>query len=170
MRVKSKKFLGQPWLLFLLAFVPLTGCYAYVDAGTEALSPGVNARIRLDPESFGMLVNQAASDGYDAQRLDHRRRGFVGRVTEVTPDSMGILLRGAGGSVYTARIPTWSISEAAVRQFDLKKSILIAGGSITLFSAAFLGGWVGGTTQVESSPNVPANFMAPTPIITIPFP
>ena len=77
MRVKSKKFLGQPWLLFLLAFAPLTGCYAYVESGTEALSPGVNARIRLDPESFGMLVNQAASDGYDAQRLDHRRVSLI---------------------------------------------------------------------------------------------
>ncbi len=170
MRARSNKFLGYPWLLIFLTFAPLTGCYAYLDAERESLSPGLNARIRLDEESFGVVVNQAASDGYDAQRLDYRRRGLLGRVTESTSDSLALLLRGAGGSVYTVRVPNWAISETAVRQFDLKKTVLVGAGTVGLFAAAFGGGWIGGTTQVQHTPNVPVNFMTPTPIISIPFP
>jgi len=171
MRVKSKMFLGYPWLLLLLVFAPLTGCYAYVEAETESLSPGVNARIRLDEESFGRVVNQAASDGYDVQRMDYRRRGLLGRVVESTPDSLSILMRGAGTSVYTVRVPNWAISEAAVRGLDLKKSVLVAGAGVVAFYGAFLGGWIGGTTQMEATQNIPiTDLFGPTPIITIPFP
>ena len=171
MRVKSKKFVGYHWLLLLLVFAPLAGCYAYVDAETESLSPGVNVRIRLDEESFGRVVNQAASDGYDAQRLDYRRRGLLGRVVESTPDSLSIVMRGAGSSAYTARVPNWAISEAAVRELDLKKSVLVAGAGFAAFSAAFIGGWIGGTTSMQATQNVPiTDLFGPTPIISIPFP
>ena len=170
MRVKSKNVWGFSKLAFLLLLAPLMGCYAYVDASREALAPGVAVRIRLDEDSFGRVVNQAASDGYDAQRLDYVRRGLLGRVTESTSDSLSILMRGAGGSVYTARVPNWSISESAVREFDLKKTILVAGGGVGLFVVSFASGFIGGTTQVEHTPSVPVNFMVPTPLISIPFP
>jgi len=169
-KLQSKSFRRYSRLATLVVLMPLTACYAYLDSPIETLTPGTNARVRLDEESFGRVLNQAASDGYDARRLDARRRGLVGRVTESTSDSLSILLRGAGGSVYTAKMPNWAISESAVRQFDLKKTGLVVGGFSLFVMAAFGRGWIGGTTQQEGVPNIPPNLMTTSPIISIPFP
>jgi hypothetical protein len=158
-------------LLLLLIFLPLTACMAYVDSSIEALTPGTNARIRLDEDSFGRVVNQAASDGYNTQRLDYRRRGLLGRVTESTSDSLSVLLRGSGSSVYTVRVPNWAISESAVREFDLKRTGIVVGGTALFFGAAFGRGWIGGTTSLGTNPNAPpVNLMTPVPIFSIPLP
>ena len=142
-----------------------------MDSSRETLTPGTAVRVRLDEDSFGRILNQAASDGYDARRLDARRRGLVGRVTETTADSLSILLRGAGSSVYTVRMPNWAISESAVRQFDLKKTGLVVGGFAAFFTAAFGGGWIGGVTNAQGTPpGVPGALMTTNPIISIPFP
>jgi len=158
-------------LLLLLIFLPLTACYAYVDSSIEALTPGTNTRIRLDEDSFGRVVNQAASDGYNTQGLDYIRRGLLGRVTESTSDSLSVLLRGVGSSVYTVRVPNWAISESAVREFDLKRTGLVVGGTSLLFVTGFLNGWIGGTTSLQTNQNAPpAEYMTPVPIFSIPLP
>lgn len=168
MELNSKSLKAYSKVALFVVCVPLSGCYAYMDSSIETLTPGTAVRVRLDEDSFGRVLNQAASDGYDARRLDARRRGLVGRVTETTGDSLSILLRGAGGSVYTARMPNWAISESAVRQFDLKKTGLVVAGFSAFTVAAFGGGWFGGTTS-RVTPEGP-QMMTTNPIISIPFP
>jgi hypothetical protein len=127
-----------------------SGCYTYAETSLTELSPGLHARVTLDEDGFGRVVNQVASNGVTVDVLDPAKRGFVGRVTALAPGNVTVELRAGGGSVFSANVPTQSVQEVAVRTFSQKRTIGAVAGGVVLF-AAVLRGTMGGTT----SPGLP---------------
>ena len=128
------------------AFPILTGCYTYADTSLDALSPGLQTRLRLDEDGFGRVVNQAASSGVSVQTLDLGTRGVIGRLTTIEPGTMTVELRGAGGAVFDAEIPTQAVQEAAVRSFSPRRTLGAVAG-VALLSGLLYTGTVGGDTE-----------------------
>jgi hypothetical protein len=145
---------------FSLALLALTGCYTYAESSLASLSPGLQARVTLTEDGFGRVVNQVASSGVPVDMLDVTRRGFVGRVTAMGPSSLTVELRGGGGSVFAANVPTQSVEQVAVRTFSRKRTILAGAGLAVLFAAVYTG-TTGGTTQ-PGLPNDPDQLVVPT--------
>jgi hypothetical protein len=123
------------------------------------LSPGLHARVTLDEDGFGRVVNQVASNGVTVDVLDPTRRGFVGRVTATGPSSMTIELRAGGGSVFAANFAPQSVTRVAVRTFSQKRTIGAVAAGVVLFAAAWRG-TVGGTTSPGAPPE-PEQLVAP---------
>jgi hypothetical protein len=113
----------------------------------------------LDEDGFGRVVNQAASNGVPVDALDMTRRGFVGRVTELGPSNVTVEVRGGGGSVFAAAVPTQSVEGVAIRSLSRKRTIGAVAGGIVLFAAAWRG-TVGGSTSPGAPPE-PEQMVAP---------
>lgn len=155
----------------LFVLLPLGGCFTYAEAPLEAASPGTQTRLRLDEEGFGRLVNQAAMNGFPIVSLDMNRRGLIGRIVDVGPDSLSVRMRGIGGSMFTADIRTSAIEGLAVRSFSKGRTLgAIAGGFV--LAGTFGSGVIGGTTgrsTPESENFVQIPFVS-IPLVSIPFP
>jgi hypothetical protein len=132
-------------LLFLLL---TPGCYAYHDVPPEALSPGVQARVRLEPEAFGVVMHQAAMNQVPPDFLDRAGRGVVGRVTQVGALDLQMELRGPGTSSFRVEVPLPGVRGAGERRLDRKRTAIAATGTILFASAVFASGIVGGTTSL----------------------
>jgi hypothetical protein len=123
------------------------------------LSPGLHARVTLDEDGFGRVVNQVASNGVTVDVLDPTRRGFVGRLTATGPSNMTMELRAGGGSVFAANFAPQSVTRVAVRTFSQKRTIGAVAAGVVLFAAAWRG-TVGGTTSPGAPPE-PEQLVAP---------
>jgi len=137
----------------LVALLTMSGCYTYSPVPMTDLSPGVQARLRLNQDGFGRVVNQAAMNSVPPEALDLSARGFVGRVIATGADSLTVQLRGAGGAVFEAQVPVVTIEESALRRFSGKRTILAAGGLGALLAASFAAGWIGGRTSTPPPPD-----------------
>lgn len=133
----------------LAALLTMGGCYTYAPMPMASLSPGVQARLRLNPEGFGQVVNQAAMSRVPAESLDLSARGLVGRVVVAGVDNVTVQLRGVGGAVFDAQVPVSTIEESALRQFSGKRTLLATGAVAALLTASFASGWIGGTTSSQ---------------------
>ena len=137
--------------LSLLALLPVTGCYTYAVTSLEELSPGLQARVRLDDEGFGRVLNQAVTNRISAATIDLSRKAVVGRVVQRESDNLTVELRGAGGSVFSAAIPNQSVREVALRRFDRRRTIGVVAAGAVLFAAVYAG-TTGGTTGDDLPP------------------
>jgi hypothetical protein len=124
----------------------LCGCYTYAETSLSSLSPGLQARVTLDEDGFGRVVNQAAVSGVPVDMLDMGGRGVVGRVMTLGPTNMTVQLRGAGGSVFAADVPTEAVQRVAVRTFSRARTIGAVVGGVALFTGLYVG-TTGGTTS-----------------------
>lgn len=151
--------------LAVAALLTTSGCYTYAPVPMSSLSPGVQARLRLNQEGFGRVVNQAAMNHVPAESLDLNARGFVGRVVAAGGESLTVQLRGVGGAVFDAQVPLVTIEESALRQFSAKRTVLAVSGVTALVAASFATGWIGGTT----SSNPPPDTEGFAPLLSIPL-
>ena len=154
------------------ALLPLVGCFTYIDSTLEETAPGTQARLRLDDDGFGRVVNQAAMNGFPITSLDMNRKGIVGRILDIGPDNLSVQMRGTGSSMFTAEVLNNAIQSVAVRSFSPKRTV----GAIAMGFAlgATLGtGVIGGTTSQGGDPE-PENFVqipfVSIPLVSIPFP
>ena len=153
-------------LLITIAVLPLTACYTYSQAPLTSLSSGIQARVRLDEDGFGRVVNQAATNGVPVQTLDMSGREVTGRVRSLEANTMWLELRRPGGSVFAAEIPVQAVQDAAVRTFSPRRTI----GAVAL-TAAVASFIYAGTTGGTVTPNPPPeteNLRVPIFSITIP--
>lgn len=141
------------WSALLVASVTMSGCYTYASVPMTSLSPGVQARLRLDQDGFGRVVNQAAMNGVPPETMDLTARGLVGRVVGTGSESVTVQLRGVGGAVFDAQVPVVSIEESALRRFSAKRTVLAVTGVAALVTASFATGWIGGTTSPGGPPD-----------------
>jgi len=126
----------------------LPGCYAYQEVPPPSLATGVQARVRLDPEAFGRVLNEAAMNQVPQDFLDRAGRGVVGRVTVVGPTDLQMELRGPGTSLFRVEFPLQSVRSAGERRLDRRRSILAMAGTLLFVTAVFGSGIVGGTTSL----------------------
>lgn len=126
------------WLGFMATF-PLAACYTYTATPVEGLSPGLQARVRLDEDGFGRVLNQAATNRVPPESMDLQGRGVVGRVLRVEPDTLTVELRGVGGSVFSAAVPSYAIQEVALRTFSPRRTLGVVVVGAALFAAVFTG-------------------------------
>lgn len=152
------------WIFFL---IPLLGCYTYAETSLDALSPGLQARVRLDEEGFGRVLNQAATNGVPVETMDIGGRGVSGRVVAVEAENLVVELRGVGSSVYAADIPTRSIREVGLRQLSRRRTVGAVAGLGLLAFVTLKSGLVGGSTSAEG-PEEPELLVVPW--FSIPFP
>lgn len=155
------------WTVALLAVLPMTGCYTYREASLASLSPGAQARLRLDQDGFGRVANQAAMNSFPVESLDLTGRGVVGRVVETEGDVMTMQLRGIGGAVFDAEVPVLAVQEFALRQLSARRTILAVGAVALLSIVTFSADWVGGTTSPPGPPDtddLAPSFSIPVPI------
>lgn len=155
----------------LVALLPAAGCYTYAGTTLESASLGTQARLRLDDDGFGRVVNQAAMSGFPVESLDVNRKGVVGRIVAIGSDDLSVEMRGIGGSVFRAEVPTGAIQELAVRSFSRKRTILTIAGGLAL--AGTLGSGAFGGTTTQGGPVPPDNMLMmfmPIPLVSIPFP
>ena len=151
--------------LAVVALLTMSGCYTYALVPTSSLSPGVQARLRLDQDGFGRVVNQAAMNSVPPETIDFTSRGVVGRVLATGSESVTVQLRGVGGAVFDAQVPVVSIEESALRRFSTKRTVLAVAGVTALVAASFATGWIGGTT----SPGGPPDTDDFAPRVSFPF-
>jgi hypothetical protein len=129
----------------------LSGCYTYAETSLSSLTPGLQARVRLTEDGFGRVVNQAAVSGVPVDMLDLGGRGVVGRVMTLGPSNLTVEMRGAGGSVFTADVPTQVVQEVSVRTFSRGRTIGALVGGAVLFAGLYVG-TTGGTTSAPTPP------------------
>lgn len=129
----------------------LGGCYTYAETSVSSLSPGIQARVRLDEDGFGRLVNQAAENGVPVDMLDVTGRGVVGRVMTLGASNMTVQLRGAGGAVFAADVPMGAVQNVAVRTFSRRRTVVATAVGAILFAAIYTG-TTGGTTSDPPTP------------------
>ena len=123
------------------------GCFSYSTVPLETVAPDQQARLVLDQEAFGRVMNQAAREGFPVQMMNLSGNRISGRVAGVSSDALTIQLRGAGASVLSTQVATGAIQEVAVRQFDRTNTIITVGGSLAAFSLMIQGGVFPGGTQ-----------------------
>lgn len=145
---------GRAWAatLSLAALLPLTGCYTYATTSLDSLAPGLQARVRLDEDGFGRVLNQAVTNGVPAESMDVQGRGVVGRVVQLGAEDLTVELRGVGGSVFSAAVPNAAIREVALRRFSPRRTISAVAVGAALFAAVYTG-TTGGTTTDEPPPD-----------------
>jgi hypothetical protein len=133
--------------VLLLALTPLfAGCYTYAETSLSSLSPGIQARVQLTEDGFGRVMNQAAENGVPVDMLDLAGHGVVGRVMTLGPSNVTVQMRGAGGSVFAAEVPTQAVQQVAVRTFSRSRTIGALAIGVALFSGLYAG-TAGGTTS-----------------------
>ena len=135
-----------------LGVLLLGGCYTYASAPLSSLSPGLQARVTLTEDAFGRVVNQAAVSGVPVDMLDMVGRGVTGRVRTLGTTNMTVELRGAGGSVFAAEMPTQAVQQVAVRTFSKGRTIGAVAAGVVLFAGLYAG-TTGGTTSAPGPPD-----------------
>ncbi len=151
---------------FLL--VSLGGCFSYSATPLGDVVPAQQARLTLDEDAFGRVMNQAAVEGFAVQTMNVSGNRISGRVASVSPESLTIQLRGAGASVLTAQVATGSIREAAVRRFDRTNTIVAVAASAGAMVLMIQGGVIAAGTQ--NNPDVDPENMTGLRLLSIPVP
>ena len=124
------------------------GCFSYSTVPLETIAPDQQARLVLDQEGFGRVMNQAAMQGFPVQMMNVSGNRVSGRVASVSSDTLVIRLRGAGASMLSTQVATSTIQEAAIRQFDRSNTIVTIGASLGVAALMIQGGVVpGGSTD-----------------------
>lgn len=145
---RSRKLAAMPVLL--LAF---GGCFSYSTVPLEIIAPDQQARLVLDQEAFGRVVNQAAVEGFPVQNMNLSGNRLSGRVADMSAETLTIQLRGVGASLLTTQIATRSIQEAAIREFDRNNTLLMIGGAVAIAFAILQGSTTGGATGDPPPPD-----------------
>jgi hypothetical protein len=138
----------------LVLLVPLTGCYRFVPIANSALPTSSSSTVRLRLSDAG----SAAMEG----QLGTNVREIEGTVVSNSADTVVVNVRevftNARASLQmqgvTARVDRGAISQASIRVFDRRRSILLgigAGASMIGIATAAAGGSVGG----NGTPPVP---------------
>ena len=123
------------------------GCFSYSTVPLETIAPDQQARLVLDQDAFGRVMNQAAMEGFPVQMMNLSGNRVSGRVAGISAENVTIQLRGAGASMLTTRIDTRSIEEAAIRQFDRINTIVTLGASVGAAALMIQGGVFPGGAQ-----------------------
>ncbi len=133
-------------LLSLGALLPLGGCFSYSTVPLATIGPDQQARLTLDQDAFGRVMNQAAVEGFPVQVMNVSNNRISGRVESVSANDLTIQLRGAGASVLTTQVATGAIREAAIREFDRGNTIITVAAGVGALALMIRGGVVGGGT------------------------
>ena len=150
---RCRKLAAIPALL-----LPLGACFSYATVPLETVATDQQARLTLDQDSFGRVMNQAAVEGFPVQMMNLSGNRISGRVAGVSSDSVTIQLRGAGASMLTTQVAAGGIQEAAVRHFSRRNTIIAVGLGVGVAAAMIQGGVVpGGST--ESPDDNPENMI-----------
>lgn len=136
----------------LALILSLGGCFSYSTVPLETVAPDQQARLTLDQDGFGRVMNQAAVEGFPVQIMNISGNRISGRVASISSDNLTIQLRGAGASVLTTQVATGSIQEAAIRQFNRTNTIIAVGTGMGAIVLMIQGGVVPGGT--EDNPDV----------------
>lgn len=127
--------------------LPLGACFSYSTVPLETVTADQQARLVLDQDAFGRVVNQAAIEGFSVQTMNLSGNRVSGRVANTSPDSLTIQLRGAGASLLTTRVAIRSIQEAAIREFDRNNTIITVAAGVGALSLMIQGGVIPAGTQ-----------------------
>ena len=138
--------------------VPLGACFNYSDVPLESVAPNQTARVTLDQDGFGRVVNEAAVGGFPVQSMNLSNNRVSGRVADIGDDGLTLELRGAGGLLFTTRVARRSIQNVAVREFDRSNTLLTAGGVVAIAFGMLKGRTSGGATG-EPAPPDPENMI-----------
>ena len=130
------------------------GCFSYSTVPLETIAPDQQARLVLDQEAFGRVMNQAAVEGFPVQMMNLSGNRISGRVAGISADALTIQLRGAGSAVLTTQVATRSIQEAATRQFNRRNTIIAIAGGFATAALMVQGGVIpaGGTESPDDNP------------------
>lgn len=130
------------------------GCFSYSTVPLETIVPDQQARLVLDQDGFGRVMNQAAVEGFPVQMMNLSGNRISGRVAGISAESVTIQLRGAGASMLTTQVATRSIQEAALRQFDRRNTIFTIGAGLAAAALMIQGGVIpaGGTESPDDNP------------------
>ena len=148
--------------------LPLGGCFSYSTVTLDTVAPDQTARITLDQEGFGRVMNQAAVEGFPVQMMNLSGNRISGRVAGVSSDALTIQLRGAGASVLSTQVATGAIQEVAIRQFNRTNTIITVGASLGVAALMIQGGVFPGGTQGSS--DVDPQNMTSLRLFSIPVP
>ncbi len=144
------------------------GCFSYTTVPLETIVPDQQARLVLDQDAFGRVMNQAAIEGFPVQAMNLSGNRLSGRVAEKSAETLTIQLRGAGASVLTTRIATRAIQEAAIREFDRNNTIITVAAGVGAMALMIQGGVIpAGTTD---NPDVDPENMIGLRLFSIPVP
>ena len=128
--------------------LPLGACFNYSTVPLATIAPDQQARLVLDQEAFGRVMNQAAEEGFPVQLMNLSGNRLSGRVAEISAETLTIQLRGAGASVLTTRIDTRAIQESAIREFDRNNTIITVAAGVGALALMIRGGVIpAGTTD-----------------------
>ena len=123
------------------------GCFSYSTVPLETIAPDQQARLVLDQDAFGRVMNQAAVEGFPVQMMNVSGNRISGRVADVSSGALTIQLRGAGASLLSTQVATGAIQEAAVRQFNRRNTIITVAASVGVAALMIQGGVFPGGTQ-----------------------
>ena len=152
----------------LAALLPLGACFSYSTVPLETVAADQQARLTLDLDGFGRVMNQAAMEGFPVQMMNLSNNRISGRVAGISDDNLTIQLRGAGASVLTTQVSIGSIQEAAVRQFDRNNTIITVAAGVGAIALMIQGGVIpAGTTD---NPDVDPENMVGLRLFSIPVP
>ena len=132
----------------------LGACFSYSTAPLETVAPDQQARLTLDQDGFGRVMNQAAIEGFPVQMMNLSANRISGRVANISSDSLTIQLRGAGASLLTTQVATGSIQETAIRQFDRNNTIIALSVAVGAAALVLRGGVIpaGSTDNPDVDP------------------
>lgn len=152
----------------LALLLPLGACFSYSTVPLETVVPDQQARLTLDQDSFGRVMNQAAIEGFPVQMMNLSGNRLSGRVASISPDALTIQLRGAGASMLTTQLAIGSIQEVALRQFDRNNTIIVIAAGVGAASLMLRGGVIAAGTQ--DNPDVDPENMIGLRLFSIPVP
>ena len=137
--------------------LPLGACFSYSTVPLETVAPDQQARLVLDQEAFGRVMNHAAVEGFPVQMMNLSGNRISGRVAGVSSDSVTIQLRGAGASMLTTQVATGAIQEAAVRHFNRRNTIITVGLGLAGAAVMIQGGVIPAGAQGSNRDDGPPN-------------
>ncbi len=144
------------------------GCFSYTTVPLETIAPDQQARLVLDQDAFGRVMNQAAIEGFPVQAMNLSGNRLSGRVADKSAETLTVQLRGAGASVLTTRIAIRAIQEAAIREFDRNNTIITVAAGVGAMALMIRGGVIpAGTTD---NPDVDPENMIGLRLFSIPVP
>ena len=144
--------------LTLALLLPAGGCFSYSAVPLQSVAPDQQARLTLDQDSFGRVMNQAAVEGFPVQMMNLSGNRISGRVASISADNLTIQLRGAGSSMLTTQVSTRAIQEVAVREFNRRNTIIAIGVGFGA-AALLIQGGVGGGSSGEDPDVDPENMI-----------
>ena len=133
--------------------IPLGACFSYSTVPLDTVAADQTARLTLDQEGYGRVINEAAADGFPVQSMNLSNSRVSGRVSEIGDDGLTIQMRGAGGALFTTEVARRSIQEVAVREFNRNSTLLTAGGIVVIGAAMLSGRSTGGASGQPQPPD-----------------